>query len=158
MFKSIFFQTALLAAFGLQTLQAAPSAIALQPTQNSKLETQNWHIPVILRAGTSVTLTLNQAVDPTTVSIGNALDFMVRNDVTVNGKVLIATGAPAIGIVRNIEVKGQTIILTIAAEGVQAVDGQTVNLNSIPHVVRMQVAQIGATVSSRVRNDIKING
>ncbi len=154
MFKSIFFQTALLAAFGLQNLQAAPSAIA--PIQNSILKT--CHLPVILRAGTSVTLTLNQAVDPTTVAIGNALDFMVRNDVTVNGKVLIAAGAPALGIVRNIEVKGQTIILTIAAEGVQAVDGQTVNLNSIPHVVRMQVAQIGATVSSRVRNDIRING
>ena len=156
MFKNIFFQTALLATFGLQNLQATPSAIA--PTQNSILKTQNCQLPVILRAGTSVTLTLNQAVDPTTVAIGNALDFMVRNDVTVNGKVLIAAGAPALGIVRNIEVKGQTIILTIAAEGVQAVDGQTVNLNSIPHVVRMQVAQIGATVSSRVRNDIKING
>ncbi|MFN4255003.1 MAG: hypothetical protein ACK4Q5_08375 [Saprospiraceae bacterium] len=149
-------------AFAANALMAAPSIL----TPSSEIADLFATTPVTLRAGTSVTLTLNGSFSATDVAVGNALDFMVRNDVTVNGKVLIAAGSPAIGIVQKVSMgcNGTCLNMTIAVEGVQAVDGQTVNLNSIPHTINAPgsgfaaQANIGITVSARVRNDIKING
>ena len=54
---------------------------------------------VMLSAGTPAQVTLNEALDLDVVMVGHAADFIVRNNVTVNDKVLIAAGAWASGVV-----------------------------------------------------------
>ncbi|MCE7924534.1 MAG: hypothetical protein DYG98_15920 [Haliscomenobacteraceae bacterium CHB4] len=120
---------------------------------------------VNLTAGTVVNVTLNESIDAESVSVGNSLDLMVRANVTVNGKVLIAAGATATGWVKSVKkgCDGKCSEITITVENAMAVDGQMVNLRSIPHVVKAPCckgtakADIGANLSARVLNDIKIN-
>jgi|GEM_PF-1175728 len=66
------------------------------------------------------------------LSIGNAIDFTVRSNVTVNGKVLIAAGAPASGWVKKVKKvsNGECAEVTVTVEEAQAVDGQMVRLRS----------------------------
>ena len=45
---------------------------------------------------------MNEAFSADQVSVGNAIDFMVRSDVTVNGKVVIAAGSIAEGWVKSV--------------------------------------------------------
>lgn len=123
---------------------------------------------ITLRAGTAVSLTLNEEFSAEDVSVGNAIDFMVRSDVTVNGQVLIAAGAIAEGWVKKVVsacdggCNGCSTI-TITVESVQAVDGQRIYLRSIPHTIKAPCcngnaqANIGANLSARVLNDVKIN-
>lgn len=127
---------------------------------------------ISLRAGTPVSLTLNETVNSQEVQIGHTVEFLVRSNVTVNGQVLIAAGSIAEGMVKNVanpcsngcDIKCAK--LEIVVETVQAVDGQRVFLRSIPFTVKGKccgrceepaVANIGAVLSSRVQNDIKIN-
>ena len=120
---------------------------------------------ISLTAGTQVSLSLNEAVDAESVAVGNALDFTVRSNVTVNGKVVIAAGTIATGWVKNVKksCNGKCAEITITVESVQAVDGQTVNLRSIPHIVKAPccegttTANIGTNLTAHVLNDIKIN-
>ena len=118
---------------------------------------------VTLTAGTAVNVSLNEAIDAETVSVGNALDFFVRSNVTVNGQVVIAAGATATGWVKNVKksANGKSYEITITVENCMSVDGQTVNLRSIPHVINAAPnsakADIGANLSARVLNDTKIN-
>lgn len=120
---------------------------------------------VTLTAGTVVNVYLNEAIDAESVSVGNSLDFMVRSNVMVNGKVLIAAGATATGWVKNVKKGGggKFVELTISVENAMSVDGQMVNLRSIPHIVKAPcgdgstTANIGTNLSARVLNDIKIN-
>ena len=159
MFQKSFFNSLLMAAFlfAANLLNAAPPASVSQM--------------VTLRAGTAIALTLNEEVDSETWSVGNSLDFMVRSNVTVNGKVVIAAGSIATGWVKKVtsSCSGQCgcskncANITITVESVQAVDGQVVNLRSIPHVIKAPcckgtaTAEIGANLSARVLNDVKIN-
>ncbi len=131
------------------------------PAQNSA------KIPVILRAGTSVFFELTDEFDASEVSVGNAINFTVRRDVTVNGKVLIAAGAPATGMIKKVKKScgGNCSEITVVVETVQAVDGQTVFLNSIPHKFEAPCcdgseakANIGTLFTTNVRNDKTING
>ncbi len=120
---------------------------------------------VNLPAGTQVTVTLNEPLDADQVAIGNAVDFNVRSNVLVNGKVLIAAGATATGWVKNVKKScgGKCLEITLTVESATAVDGQTVNLRSIPHVVKAPCcdgatqANIGTNLTARVLNDIQIN-
>ena len=124
---------------------------------------------ITLRAGTAVSLTLNETFNAEDVSVGNAIDFMVRSNVTVNGKVVIAAGAIAEGWVKDVKgacdgtCKGCATI-TITVESVQTVDGQRIYLRSIPHVIKAPCCRgaangnIGTNLSARVLNDIIING
>lgn len=120
---------------------------------------------VTLPAGTQVSVTLNEMLDSETVAVGNAIDFNVRSNVVVNGKTLIAAGATATGWVKNVKkgCNGKCAEVTITVESATAVDGQTVNLRSIPHVVKAPCcdgstqAQIGTNVTARVLNDVKID-
>jgi len=57
---------------------------------------------VTLRAGTAVSLTLTETFTADEVAVGNAIDFMVRSNVTVNGKVVIAAGSIAEGWVKKV--------------------------------------------------------
>jgi hypothetical protein len=128
---------------------------------------------VTLRAGTPISLTLNQTVNSHEVQIGNTVEFMVRSNVTVNGQVVIAAGSIAEGMVKNVinpcpdnDCQAKCAKLEIVVETAQAVDGQRVFLRSIPFTVKGQccgkcnepaVANIGASMSARVQNDININ-
>ena len=127
---------------------------------------------ITLRAGTPVSLTLNQSVSSQDVQIGNVVEFLVRSNVTVNGHVVIAAGSIAEGMVKNVVntcpggCEAKCSKLEIVVETVQAVDGQRVFLRSIPLTVKGEccgrcnepaVANLGTTLSSRVQNDIKIN-
>lgn len=118
---------------------------------------------VALTSGTVVNVSLNEAIDAETVSVGNSLDFLVRSNVTVNGKVLIAAGATATGWVKSVKKcnNGKSYEITITVENAMAVDGQMVNLRSIPHVINAAPnsakANIGVNLSARVLNDTKIN-
>lgn len=129
-------------------------------------------IPTILRAGTSVFLRLNEEVNDREFSVGNTLEFIVDLNVTVNQRVTIAAGAPARGTVRKVErgCNGKCAKLTIVVESAQAVDGQTVLLQSNPHVVQVPccdnnnhnssnsaTAIIGSKMTTTVRNDITIH-
>ena len=148
------------AAFAVPS-QLATSNFELQ-TSNSELQTSLEQM-VALSAGTVVYVSLNEAIDAETVSVGNSLDFFVRSNVTVNGKVLIAAGATATGWVKSVKKcnNGKSYEITITVENAMAVDGQMVNLRSIPHVINATPnsakADIGANLSARVLNDTKIN-
>ena len=123
---------------------------------------------ITLRAGTAVSVELNEELDPNDLSVGNAIDLMVRSNVIVNGKVVIASGAIAEGIVKKVNrgCKGDCTSITITVESVQAVDGQRIYLRSVPHIMKADccngqqstpVLSIGTKISSRVLNDVKIN-
>ncbi len=127
---------------------------------------------VVLRAGTAVSVQLNDEISSDNVEVGNAVEFTVRSNVTVNGKVLIAAGSIAEGWVKDVQKtcegckkKDRCGKLVITVENVQSVDGQRVNLRSIPHTVKGNcccgggpaVAKFGTVLSARVVNDIKID-
>lgn len=120
---------------------------------------------VTLSAGTQISVSLNEAIDAESVAVGNALDFTVRSNVTVNGKVVIAAGSTATGWVKNVKksCNGKCAEITITVESAQAVDGQTVRLRSIPHIVKAPccegttTANIGTNLTAQVLNDLKIN-
>ena len=159
MFNHTSFRFALIAALALSTFSA--SAVPSQLTTNASV----MQI-ITLTAGTQVSVMLNEFVDSESVAVGNALDFSVRSNVVVNGQVLIAAGATATGWIKNVKKAcgGKCAELTITVESATAVDGQTVNLRSIPHIVRVPccdgstTANIGTNLTAHVLNDIKING
>ena len=158
MFKQLICHSLLIAACTLTAFRA--QAV---PSQTLNLR----DVLVTLSAGTQVSVTLNEEFSADEVSVGNALDFFVRSNVTVNGKVVIAAGATATGWVKKVKTscEGKCSEITFTVESVQAVDGQTVNLRSIPHVVKVPCcgsdktnanANIGTNLTARVLNDIKI--
>ena len=170
MFKQTILRSLLFAACAFVSFQAQalpsfiPHSSFLIP--NSSLIPHSSFL-VNLTAGTQVSLTLNETFSADEVSVGNSLDFFVRSNVTVNGKVLIAAGATATGWVKKVKTAcdGKCSEITITVESVQAVDGQTVNLRSIPHVITVPCcgsnktnanANIGANVTARVLNDTRI--
>lgn len=124
---------------------------------------------VTLSAGTAVSVKLNQTVKADEVEIGNAIEFIVKSNVTVNGKVVIAAGSIAEGTVVDVEKscskckKEYCSKLVLAVETVQAVDGQNIYVRSVPLTIKgncrdkTATANIGATVSARVQNNVKIN-
>jgi len=124
---------------------------------------------VVLKAGTIVSLQLNEEVNIEEVSVGNALDFLVRSNVVVNGKVVIASGTIAEGWVRNVRTscEGRCSKITITVENVQTTDGQRIYLRSIPHTIKVNccdtyntapaIIPLGTNLSARVLNNEKIN-
>ncbi|HMX40760.1 MAG TPA: hypothetical protein PKD78_10550 [Saprospiraceae bacterium] len=154
------FRFAFIAAIVFASVQvrAAAPCMAMPPFSVQQL--------VTLTAGTQVSVMLNEVVDSENIAIGNALDFSVRSNVVVNGKVLIAAGATATGWVKNIKkgCSGKCAELTITVESATAVDGQTINLRSIPHIIRVPccngstTANIGTNLTAHVLNDTRING
>lgn len=126
---------------------------------------------ITLRAGTVVSLTLNEEVNSDEIYVGNTLDFMVRSNVTVNGKVVIAAGSIAEGWVRKVKrgCNGACAEITITVENVQSVDGQRIFLRSIPHKVKADCCSKcskwrntatlypGTNLSARVLNDSDID-
>ncbi len=127
---------------------------------------------ITLRAGTPISLSLNQEVHADEVEIGNVVEFIVRSNVTVNGQVIIAAGSIAEGMIKDVvktcggckKRKPECSKLVISVETAQAVDGQQIYLRSIPMTVKGNcccnepaIANIGKTVSARVQNDVSVN-
>ena len=131
----------------------------------------NHDILITLRAGTPVSLTLNQTISSDDAQIGNVVEFMVRSNVTVNGQVVIAAGSIAEGMVTDVtktcdKCAEDCAKLVISVETAQAVDGQRVYLRSIPLTIKGEccgncnepaVGNIGHVVSARVQNDSPID-
>lgn len=126
---------------------------------------------VILPAGTSVSLELNQEVSSEEVEVGHSLEFTVRNDVRVNGKVLIRAGSVAEGRVTKVDkfldacsaCDDSCSKVTVTVESVMTVDGQSALLNSTPLTKRGGCAgvgpatlEIGTRITARVRNDLTV--
>ena len=162
MFKSFLFKffllATVLASFNFSHSEAKPEKASEQL--------------VMLKAGTIVSLQLNDQISSEEVEIGNAVEFTVRSNVTVNGKVLIAAGSIAEGWVKDVQKscdgchkKDQCAKLVLTVENVQAVDGQRVNLRSIPHTVTGKcccgggpaIAKLGTVLSAKVLNETKID-
>jgi hypothetical protein len=117
---------------------------------------------ITLAAGTNVSLALNESFDVDDVAIGNAIDFEVRSNVTVNGKVVIAAGATATGWIKKVKKSpdGKWSEMTITVESVMAVDGQSINVRSVPHVIQANgsaQANIGTNLTAHVLNNVTIN-
>lgn len=129
---------------------------------------------VALRAGTIVSLQSNEELDSDDVYVGNSIDFFVRSNVVVNGKVVIASGSIAEGQVKKVKSScgGNCAEITVIVDNVQTVDGQRIYLRSIPHKIKAQCCddcgkfkvggtpvtlQIGANISARILNDVNIN-
>lgn len=124
---------------------------------------------IILHGGTVVSLVLNQEVSSETAFRGDVVDFLVRTNVTVDNKVLIATGSIAEGVVKEVEHSCWRCAyddpkLVLSVESVQAVDGQRIYLRGTSVTVkgdrrtkRAAIANIGKAVSARVLNNIRID-
>lgn len=120
---------------------------------------------VILPAGTYMSLELNQEVSSELFEIGNTIEFMVRNDVRVNGEVLIRAGSMAERKVLKVDkflnacsaCDGTCSKITVIVESVCTVDGQTVLLNSTPLIKRGGCAGVGSvTLDIRTRIPLKL--
>jgi hypothetical protein len=119
---------------------------------------------IILPAGTRVTLILNQETGANDFSVGNAIEFKVKGDVRVNGKVAIPDGARATGVITKVKksCEGKCSEITFTADEVQAIDGSSVALNSTPHIVKVPCcdgdaqANIGTLVRATTLDEEKI--
>ncbi len=123
---------------------------------------------IMLRAGTAISFEVNQEINSEQVEKGNLVELLVKNDVKVKGKVLVAAGSPGEGRVKEVSkmcggCHTNCPKVTIVVENVQAVDGQKVSLRSIPHTETKDcsdwtpvIIKIGTTVSGRVLNNIRI--
>ena len=161
MFKFSTFRFALTCAI----LAANLNAWAIAPLPSVALKAM---MPIVLSAGTPVSLYLNEEIQAENLTAGNALDFTVRANVTVNGKVLISSGSIASGWVKKVKkaCDNKCSEITIEVQEVRAVDGQMVRLRSTPHIVRVPCcgskenaeAAIGTNIRANVQDDITING
>ncbi len=90
---------------------------------------------ITLKAGTTINLRPTQSLNPRTVKKGQIIEFKVVNDVTVNGKIIIESGAIAKGTVlksRTRGIFGRAAMLEIEINSVVSVDNQTIPLSSMP--------------------------
>ncbi len=120
---------------------------------------------VTVLAGTILSVSLNEELYIDELQVGNAVDFFVRSNVTVAGKVVVQSGAIAEGWVKKVETScdGACKKITITVENVQAVDGQRIYLRSIPHVVKVNccgkkakqepIVPLGTNLSARFLNN-----
>ena len=144
--------------------------IALLATPFSEGQYLEEASQITLYAGTPVYLNLNQTVSSEEVEVGHTVELLVKSNVTLNGKVLIATGTIAEGSIREVTKRcdgrcnRRCAEVVITVESVQAVDGQRIFLRSIPCVVKGDcnrnepaIAPLGTAISARVLNNIKIN-
>ncbi|EON77682.1 hypothetical protein ADIS_1901 [Lunatimonas lonarensis] len=88
---------------------------------------------VKIPAGTVVTLENSSGISSANLTVGQTIDFFVRDDVKVGGQTVIRRGAPARGqVVRVQKAKGlgKEGSVEVEVKSVQAVDGSEVRLTS----------------------------
>lgn len=103
-----------------------------------------------LNAGTILLLETNEKVESGAVTVGQNLQFKVRSNVMADGKVVIRTGAMAMGRVKTIQRSTHNNPEEIRIEllYVQAVDGQMLPLNGNEQTIRGAFAGQAATVDT----------
>lgn len=119
---------------------------------------------VDLPSGTLVVLASAEQLISDQATIGQMVKFIVKTNVTMKGKVVIATGAMAVGRIKNVNSSTYNHPATINVEvtSVQAVDGQQVALNGNEMLTlgiykgQGTKLQTGRTIISNVMNDMVI--
>lgn len=119
---------------------------------------------VTLQAGTLVLLETSEKIQSSQVTVGKSLQFRVRTQVMAQGRVVIRSGAIAVGRVRAIRsyTFNQAEEISIELQYVQAVDGQMVPLNGNEQTLKGQFAgqeatiESGTAITAHVTNTIEI--
>ena len=117
-----------------------------------------------LPAGTLVMLETTEKISSDAVTVGKTLVFRVRTNVVVDGKVVISTGAIAIGRVKNITPATFNLPeeITFEVTYAQAVDGQQIALNGAEQTYKGRfsresvVVEPGQMITGTVMNNTNI--
>jgi hypothetical protein len=125
---------------------------------------QMLHVP----AGTEFIFELNETRNATELTLGNTLHFKVRGDGVFNEKVIVKTGAEAIGRVTDVDIDcdGDCSRITIEVRSVKTINGNLVPVSSEPFTVQTKcctgkknapaTVKIGTTVVATLLNNEKI--
>lgn len=117
-----------------------------------------------LPAGTLVMLETTEKISSDAATVGKTLVFRVRTNVVVDGKVVISTGAIAIGRVKNITPATFNLPeeITFEVTYAQAVDGQQIALNGAEQTYKGRfsresvVVEPGQMITGTVMNNTNI--
>ena len=153
----------------LLTLISTTNGFALSVNPNPCPTNKTAFNYVTLPSGTIVYVELNETVSSDKKKVGNTVVFTIRNNVVVNGKIVILAGSTAYGKVKAVSnpcscnaCNGDDASITIVVENVQAVDGTMVYLNSSPHTTSgncmegTATIEMGTAITGRVRDNNKI--
>lgn len=118
-----------------------------------------------LPSGTLVMLENTEKISSDAVTVGKILTFRVRANVVVDGKVVITTGAIAIGRVKSIlpTTFNNPEEITLEVMYVQAVDGQQIALNGAEQTYKgrfsreSSIVEPGQAIMGTVMNNTNIN-
>lgn len=121
--------------------------------------------PKVLPAGTLVLLETTEKVASDQVTVGKTLLFRVRMNVVVDGKVVISSGALAVGRVKSISraTFNHPEEITLEVQYAQAVDGQQIALNGAEQTYRgtfpneSTFVEPAQTITGTVMNNTCIN-
>jgi hypothetical protein len=121
--------------------------------------------PKVLPAGTLVLLETTEKIASDQVTVGKTLLFRVRMNVVVDGKIVIAGGALAIGRVKSISraTFNHPEEITLEVQYAQAVDGQQIALNGAEQTYRgmfaneSTIVEPAQTITGTVMNNTCIN-
>lgn len=119
----------------------------------------------VLPAGTLVLLETTEKIASDQVTVGKTLLFRVRMNVVVDGKIVIASGALAIGRVKSISraTYNHPEEITLEVQYAQAVDGQQIALNGAEQTYRgifaneSTIVEPAQTITGTVMNNTCIN-
>lgn len=120
-----------------------------------------FHKKATLKAGTLVMLESTETINSHTMTIGQLVQFKVKTNVYAEGKLVIRTGALALGRVKSVQkaTYNHPAQMTIELTSVQAIDGQSIALNGTEQTLKgayrnqgMSIHQ-GTMVSANVMND-----
>lgn len=139
-------------------MTAALNSHALAPERLTK------DVFITLWAGTPVSLELIEDLSSRDITAGQSVRLIVRSNVVVNGKVLIAAGMSAEGYISEKKRKcdRDCTEIKIVMETVQTVDGQRVFLMDIARKALLDCCRGDATLSAgtvfsaKIRNDVQV--
>ncbi len=147
--------------FALVTLFSCSFSNNINAANNTALVIINKTLP----AGTLVILESSERIDSDAATVGKTVVFRVRTNVVVDGKVVIATGAIALGRVKNIRkaTYNNKEEITLELLYAQAVDGQQIPLNGTEQTYKGQFpgesvsVEPGQMITATVMNNTEIN-
>jgi len=119
---------------------------------------------VTLKAGTLVMLETTESLQSRDMTIGQLIQFKVKTNVYANGKLVIRSGALALGRVKSSHkaTYNNPEYFTFEMTSVQAVDGQTIELNPTEQTKKGTYSgqgtaiEKGMMVTGNVMNDYRI--
>lgn len=119
---------------------------------------------ITLTAGTSIYLETNERLNTNQATIGKMMKFKVKMNVTVDGRVVIKTGATALGRIKDLRAAtfNNPAEVVIELISVQAVDGQLIDLNGDEQTIQGTypnqgtMINTGTAITANVMNDTEI--